>query len=119
MGSASKAKGSSAERDVVDYLRRSGWPYAERRLAGATKDRGDIAGVVGVTLEVKSCARQELAAWVDEAETERVNDNSDHGAVWHKRRGKGSPADWFVTMTGAQYVQLLRAAGYGRPLADD
>lgn len=112
MTSRSKAKGSTAERQVVDYLRATGWPHAERRLAGATKDRGDIAGVVGVCIEVKSQAELRLSTWVDEALAEQANDRADIGLVWHKRRGKGSPADWYVTITGAQLVQLLAAAGY-------
>lgn len=114
MVNRSKTKGTAAETAVVGYLRVSGWPYAERRALNGNSDRGDIAGIVGATVEVKNCARIELGAWVDEAETERLNDRSDHAAVWHKRRGKGNPADWFVTMTGAQYVQLLHAAGYGQ-----
>jgi hypothetical protein len=117
MGSTSKAKGTAAETAVVDYLREHGWPHVERRAANGRADRGDIAGVVDAVIEVKNCARLELAAWIDEAELERRNDRSSHAAVVHKRRGKGNPADWFVTMTGAQYVQLLRAAGYGPPLA--
>ncbi len=97
----------------MDYLRANGAPQAERRALNGAKDRGDIAGVPSVVIEAKSAARVELAAWVDEAEVERRND---HGApvaaVWHKRRGKTSPGAAFVTMTGAQFVNLLRTAGY-------
>lgn len=113
----SKAKGSAAERALVDYLRRQGWPYAERRLAGATNDRGDVAGMPGVVVEVKNCERTELAAWVDEAATEQANDGADYGVVIHKRRGRGDPGQWFLTMPVAQGLRLLRAAGYGTPLA--
>ena len=35
MSNPAKAKGSKAERDVVNYLIENGYPYAERRLAGA------------------------------------------------------------------------------------
>lgn len=115
MANPQKAKGSSAERAVVDYLRGHGFPHAERRLAGFSKDRGDIAGVPSVVVEVKSCARTDLAGWVAEAEVERANDNARFGVVWHKRRGRGSAADWYVTMTGEQFVALLRQAGYGQP----
>lgn len=113
MSSRSKAKGSAAERSLVDYLRRQGWPHAERRLAGATQDRGDIAGLPGVVIEVKNCARTELGAWVDEAEAERANDNADLAVVWHKRRGTTDPGRWYVTVTGATMARLLAAAGYG------
>ena len=106
--SASKRKGTAAESAVVQYLQAMGFTHAERRTLNGAKDRGDIAGLPGVVVEVKNCARQELAAWVAEAERERDNDSASLGAVWHKRRGKGHPADWFVTMSGEQFVFLLR-----------
>lgn len=106
--SAAKKKGTAAESAIVTYLRSMGFVQAERRSLNGSYDRGDIAGIPGVVIEVKNCARQELAAWVAEAELERDNDQASLGAVWHKRRGKGHPADWFVTMSGEQFVFLLR-----------
>lgn len=110
MTSKSKAKGSAWERAIVDYLRATGWPFAERRLAGNVKDRGDIAGVVGVVIEAKSTSRLTLAEWVEEADLERANDGAWLGVVWHKRIGKASAADGYVTMTGAQFTALLARA---------
>lgn len=106
--SRSKAKGTAAETAIVRYLQDAGFAQAERRTLGGAQDRGDIAGIPGVVIEVKNCARQELPAWVTEAELERDNDRATLGVVWHKRRGKSSPADWFVTMSGAQFAALLR-----------
>jgi hypothetical protein len=114
--SRSKAKGSGAERAVVEHLRANGFPHAERRLAGSAKDRGDIAGVPSVVIEVKNCERTALGAWVDEAVLEQANDGADYGVVWHKRRGRGDAGQWYATMPAAQLVRLLRAAGYGEPL---
>lgn len=105
--SASKQKGSAWERAIVEYLRTIAWPYAERRLAGSAKDRGDIAGVPGVVIEAKNTARTELAQWIAEAEVERLHDGAWLGVVWHKRRGKASAADGYVTMTGQQFARLL------------
>lgn len=110
MTNRNKAKGSSWERAIVEYLRAAGWPFAERRLAGAAKDRGDIAGVVGVVIEAKNTATARLAEWVDETELERTNDGAWLGVVWHKRKGKTSAADGYVTMTGAQFTALLARA---------
>lgn len=104
----SKAKGTSAESAVVQYLQTMGFTHAERRTLNGAYDRGDIAGIPGVVIEVKNCARQELAAWVAEAERERDNDRSNLGVVWHKLRGKAHPSKWFVTMSGEQFVSLLR-----------
>lgn len=110
MTSRSKAKGSAWERAIVEHLRTAGWPFAERRIAGATKDRGDIAGVVGVVIEAKNTASARLAEWIDEADLERTNDGAWLGVVWHKRIGKASAADGYVTMTGAQFTALLARA---------
>ncbi|WP_030670539.1 hypothetical protein [Streptomyces rimosus] len=115
--SASKKKGTSAESAVVAYLRSRGFVQAERRALSGSQDRGDIAGIPGTVLEVKNCARTELASWVDEAEIEGENDRAEVAAVWHKRRGRGNPGAWFVTMTGEQFTDLLRAA-MGMPDTD-
>jgi hypothetical protein len=108
-----KIKGTAAETAVVTYLRDQGFPHAERRSLRGTHDRGDIAGIPGVAIEVKNCARLELAAWLDEAATERTNDGADYGAVWHKRRGQGNAGNWFVTIDGATFTRILRDLGYG------
>ncbi|MFK0140661.1 hypothetical protein [Streptomyces murinus] len=110
MTSRSKAKGSAWERAIVEHLKAAGWPFAERRLAGAVKDRGDIAGVVGVVIEAKNEARLKLAEWVAEADEERGHDGAWLGVVWHKRIGKSAAADGYVTMTGAQFTELLARA---------
>lgn len=112
MTNRNKIAGSAAERAVVNYLRAEGFPHAERRLAGAQKDRGDIAGIPGVAIEVKSGARVELAQWLDEASVERDNDHADLGVVWHRRRGIGSAGAWFVTMDGATFARMLHELGY-------
>lgn len=110
--SKSRAKGTAWESTIVDYLRANGAPHAERRALAGAKDRGDIAGIPGVVIEAKSAAKIELAAWLDEAEAERVNDGADLAVVWIKRRGKTCAGDGYVTMTGATLIRLLRAAGY-------
>lgn len=105
--SAARQKGTRAETAVVDYLRTVGFPQAERRALGGNKDRGDIAGVVSTVLEVKDCKTTDLAGWVRELEAEIANDGARYGAVVHKRRGKGSPGDWYATMPVSRLVTLL------------
>ena len=113
-------KGPLAEAQVVACLQEHGWPYAERRVMGGRNDRGDVSGVPGVVVEVKSQVALDLAGWLSEAEVERENlchetGRTVHAAakcpvvavVWHKRRGKGSPLDWYVTMTGRDFLALL------------
>lgn len=110
--SRSRTKGTAWESAVVAFLREHGAPYAERRAANGAKDRGDVAGIPGVVIEAKSAARTELGLWLAEAETERANDGAALAVVWHKRRGKTSAGEGYVTMTGAALVHLLAAAGY-------
>lgn len=105
MSNPSKQKGTAAETAVVRLLRYH-WPAERRALHGAL-DKGDIAGVPGVVVEVKNCARMELAGWLDQALVERDNADELIGVVWHKRRGKPHPGDWFVTMNGHDFVKLL------------
>lgn len=105
--SASKAKGTAWESAIVAYLRGAGFPLAERRALAGAFDQGDVAGVP-VVIEAKNCKVTELAAWVDEATSEAVNAGVDVGVVWHHRRGKGSPGEGFVTMSGAAFVRLMR-----------
>lgn len=113
--SRSKAKGTRFESAIVAYLTEHGFPHAERRALSGTQDRGDIAGIPSWVLEAKNCSATSLGVWMDEALTEQANDGADYSAVWHHRRGKASPADGFVTMTGSQFVRLIRQAGYGDP----
>lgn len=110
--SASRRKGTSWETAIVTYLRSEGATLAERRALNGAKDRGDVAGLPGVVVEAKNATRHEIAAWVDETEQERRNDGAAIGLCWIKRRGRTSPADGFVVLTGAQAVALLKAAGF-------
>lgn len=107
---AARTKGTRWESAIAAYLVASGFPAVERRALAGVSDRGDIAGLP-VAVEAKNCARTELAAWVDEANTEATNARAElGGVVWHHRRGKAGPADGFVTMSGATFVRLLQQA---------
>lgn len=115
--SRSKQKGTAWESAIVRHLATEGFPHIERRALNGTQDRGDIAGIPGWVLEAKNCRSMDLAGWVDEAAIEQANDGAEFSAVWHHRRGKATPADGYVTMTGATFTRLLRQAGYGEPLS--
>jgi hypothetical protein len=108
--SANKRKGTAAESAVVAYLRSLWWPHAERRALNGACDKGDINLSNGcpVVIEVKNHRATDLAEWVDEADQEAAVAHAEFGVVWHKRRGKGSPGDWYVTMTGSTFAELLR-----------
>lgn len=105
--SKAKAKGTQAEVAVRDYLRGHGYPM-ERLPPEGGKDRGDLAGLEGVVVEVKNQRTMNLAGWVDEAIIERCNAGASVGVVFHKRVGKGFPGDWYVSMSGSDFVALLK-----------
>ena len=110
MSNPSKRKGTAGENAVVAYLRDAGFAACERRALGGTNDRGDVAGVHSTVIEVKACGRMELGPWLKELAVEMRNDNARFGAVWHKRRGTTNAADWYVTMPGHVFADLLREA---------
>lgn len=109
---SAKAAGTRWESAIVAALKAHGWPHAERRRLAGARDRGDIAGVVGVVIEAKDHNRLALAEAVDQATTEAANDGAAIGAAWLKRRGKPDAADGYVVLTGATFMTLLREAGY-------
>jgi hypothetical protein len=107
MTSPQARKGSTFERDVVEYLRANGFPYCERHYgAGRPDDVGDIDGVVGWTLELKNHRALDLAGWSDEAERERHNGRQRFAAVIAKRRGRPTE-DSYVVMSLATFAELL------------
>jgi Holliday junction resolvase len=108
MANPQKRKGSLAERQVADYLLSLGIP-CERIPAGASADRGDlwVPVIEFPTIDVKNHATLALAEWVDRANEQAHNAGRVAGVVWHKRRGKTSPADWYVTTSGHNFLKLL------------
>lgn len=109
--------GTSWESEIVRALIAAGWPHAERRRLAGKRDRGDIAGVAGIVIEAKNTNRLELAAAVDEARQEALNDRTgvlgiSHGVAWIKRKGKTSAEDGYVVMDGRTFMALLKEASY-------
>ena len=104
-------KGPLFEAQLVEYLKASGLPATERRIMGGIRDRGDMAGIPDVCIEAKNSPDylHKLAGWLDEANQEAVNAKATIGLLWHKRKGKGSPGDCYVTMSGRTAVLLILA----------
>ena len=107
MVNRSKNKGTAAETAVVNYLLGRVFPDVERRALSGSQDKGDIAGLRNWVVEVKDQARLDFSGWLKELAAEMKNANTSFGAVWAKRRGKSSPGDWYVMMTGEIFVQIL------------
>jgi len=111
--SKSKAKGTSWETEIVNYLNDTYWPHAERRTLSGIHDKGDINLHPQVVVEAKNHGTLKLAQWLVEAEKERLNAGASIGVVWAKRRGKASAGDAYVVMTGEQFIELLKRSGLG------
>lgn len=110
--STAKAKGAKTEQMWVDFLRANDWPFVERRHLAGTHDRGDIAGMPGVTCEVKSGARLDIAGWMAELDVEMHNDGTDIGYTVVRPRGKPNPVDWWCVLPADVLVRLLKQAGW-------
>lgn len=105
-------KGTKAESALVSYLKTRGFRYVERRAKSGRKDRGDIAGIPGVVIEVKSQARFDLAGWVREARLEAINDDAPTWFVVVKAPGKGleKADEWYAVTSVRVMADLLSDA---------
>lgn len=103
-----KAKGTSFETLIVNYLRLHGFPYAERRALTGTNDMGDITGTGPLVWECKNHATLKLSEWLRETETERDNARADYGILVVKRRGVGHPGQQYAVMPLEDLVRLLK-----------
>lgn len=106
MTNRSKQKGTSFESLLVAYLQELGFD-AERQVLHGNADQGDIRvripGGPGFNIEAKNCQTMSLGTWVDEATNEARNAGRPCVVV-HKRRGKGTAGEQFVTMNLDQFL---------------
>lgn len=137
--------GTRFETSVVNYLKVSGWPFAERRALAGAYDLGDVTGTPGLVWECKAgkaamgASDGQVQLWLGETERERVHAKADLGVLVLDRSGYG-PARvgnvWAIVPAHAilrpealgaasdqplrvhlsTMVALLRAAGYGSAL---
>lgn len=103
----SKATGTAFETLLVNHLIKEGFD-AERQVLKGAKDEGDIRvrvpGKPGWNIEAKCVKSVSLGTWVDEATVEAVNAGRPCVVV-HKRRGKGTADEQFVTMKLGQFLE--------------
>jgi hypothetical protein len=110
-----KIKGTTAETAVVSFLRKNGWPHAERLALQGKHDKGDITGCIGLVFEVKNYAVSHWPQWLREAETERVNAGADFGIVVAKPPGVGVTrvGDWWAGMyLGCEEAYMCGSMGF-------
>ena len=109
---SAKAAGAAAERAVADYLAQAlNDDRIDRRVKHGSKDRGDIGGLrihgQRLVVEVKNCARTDLAGWIAEAQIESGNDDALAGLVISKRKGTTKVGRWYVHMTVDELIALI------------
>lgn len=117
--SKNKAKGTSAETALVNFLTRNGFPWAERKAMQGANDAGDVTGTVGLAWEVKNHRTYKIPAWVEELKIETKNAQADYGILVIKPVGVGLARvdQWWALMPLGEMVALVRDAGYGDPNA--
>lgn len=154
MTNRSGDKGTKGETAVVRWARDNGFGHADRLTKTGNHDRGDVLLAPGLMVEVKNVATAaqrgptpgDLAAWMRETETERVNGGHDLAFLVVKRAGTADVGRWWaflpahdlanlvigswavigvpgvhsapVSLTVADLTALLRSAGWGDPLED-
>jgi len=111
--SKNKAKGTSAETAVVNYLIASGYVHAERRALAGVNDKGDVAGLPGVCIEVKAHKSYSIPAWLKELAAEKANSKAEVGILVVKPVGVGSTntGNWWAIMPLSEAIELLKRAG--------
>jgi hypothetical protein len=104
--SVARRKGSAFESAVVAYLAEHGFPDCERRVMGGIRDRGDVAGVPGWTLELKAERSLDLAGALTEAQLEAVHAGTANFAAILKRRSH-SIADAYVVLPLSAFASII------------
>ena len=103
-----KRKGTAAETAFVNYMIDNGYVAVERRALQGKADRGDISGLPGIVIEIKSGSRLAIPEWLKELEIEMVNDGSTEGYLIIKPKGKGKVEQWWVIQTVGQWLNGIQ-----------
>ena len=107
MTSSSKRKGSAAEVAVVKWLSSRGI-RAGRIRAGWTDDKGDIAALDGVVIEVKNRKTHDWKAYFEQLARQMEASQAFTGVILCKRPGYTNPEDWLAVMPGAVWLDTIQ-----------
>ena len=114
MSNPNGRKGARWETRLAHFLKDNGFPLAERRVRGGSKDRGDISGIPFTVIEAKNESRLDLPRYLREAEVERANDGAELGIVCVPYKGHTVAQGYFV-VTLETGVRMLRTITLGEP----
>ena len=107
-----KAKGRATENQAVEWLRSKGFHNAERRRLAGSLDQGDVTGMPGICVEVKSAAQWKPVQWLRECEVERENAQAELAFVMARPKGGTNVDDWVIMMTPDQLIELMDQADW-------
>ncbi len=106
-----KDRGMRTQKVAADYFAANGFPHAES--TGSGRSGVDILGMPGLAPEVKARRGFSPLEWLRQAATARA------GVPFVVARldgqGEATVDEWPVLIRLADFVPLLRAAGYGDP----
>lgn len=101
--------------EAVAFLIANGYVHAEHRAReGEDDDRGDLAGIPGLVVEVKTGKTPRWNDWLDQldAEIRREHERVGHppdGIVLWRPPGITEPARWLVVRRLSSEITRLRA----------
>ena len=102
---------------AVAWLIANGFPYAERRHLKGAADEGDVTGIPGLTIEVKSAAAWAPVRWQRETRVEMGNTGDAIGFCMCRPKATNNVDDWIFLVPSEVLLQLLTEAG--RRATDD
>jgi len=104
-GATSRRKGSRAEVAVVHALRRAGWTAdTSRNVLDGRRTGEDIVWNGPASIEVKDQVNLDLSGWLKQAQAQAGDRPA---VVWHKRRGAADPEEWYIAMSGKDFLRLI------------
>lgn len=120
MGNRNKAKGTSFEVLVRDYLILRGFKKAHRPALSGGNDTGDINGIANletfrnVAIQCKNQKTMKLSEWLNDTVDQAERLDGAVPALVVKRVGKGEKAlgESYVVMRLQDFADLLKEANY-------
>lgn len=108
-------KGYMGEMPVLKFLQDHGFYRAHRLRTQGAVDKGDIGGIDKVCIEIKNQSVYKFGEWMHELLREKNNSVANTGALVVKPKGVGEANvhQWWAVLTLEDYVDLLKASGYG------
>lgn len=120
MGNKHKAKGTSFETAIREYLNAKGFVHARRTALEGGQDKGDIHGVERPSTLRKACFQcknqkaLKLSEWLNDTVEQAERLDGALPILIAKRAGKGKKAlgDSYAVMRLDDLIELLQEAGY-------